>query len=704
MYEFRFEEVAKALLEGGPQSLPSFDELTPQKRDELRDTLFLILSTSADPKLAMQAGIALLREDHDDRGLFHRTLLAISEALFEGVSDPEREIRPRIRNSYKKIMDEIRSFINRSGSGQRRRDKSSKRRIASEVEEAGEELPWQELFSQLAKTVFLRPRLAPEVLKFFADLSETEVFKSLSVVAPLKESVDNLLAIFIEQGTPRPFGEELYLTASRKLGKEFGEWKVIYDVLRLGLLFYPYSERLLMRTALLTRDCIGPHSERFYECASKLVQHYPDNLAAKRLLMESLAEDDEWEEVLSLADQVLSRLTHRKVLELKARALTELDEHKKALKVYNQLLSDYEPQVSWLIGRAKVFAHLDMDDEAMADLDRAKELSPEDEEIENTRRYIQERRLFLFEDEDDLFGSRSGSAFQVEEIPEQRFSDIGGLSQVKEAIRERIEYPLRYPELSEKYGKSVGGGILLFGPPGCGKTMLARAIAGECQVSFISVSLSQLLDKWVGNTEKAIARLFHEARTKAPTLIFFDELDALGGARSEGQSWERKFIGQLLMELDGIRGQNRQVVVMGATNAPWNIDIALRRPGRFGTPIYVPPPDFEARKEILSLYLNKKPLVADDIDLDELARRTELFSAAALQQLVEEAASIPWKEAIRTGQARPITMADLIAALSRRKPDLAEWEKLLDRYQEFAALADQKQRQIGFRRRLRGEG
>ena len=703
MYEFRFEEVAKTLLEGGPEALPSFEELSPQKRDELRDTLFLILSTSAEPNLAMQAGIALLREDHDDHGLFHRTLLAISEALFEGVSDPEREIRPRIRNSYKKIMEEIRSFINRPGGSRKRRDRTAKRRIATEVEEAGDELPWRELFSQLVKVVFFRPKRAPEVIKFFADLSETEVFKSLSVVAPLKESVDNLLAMLLEQNSPRPFGEELYVAASRQLGRKFDDWKVIYDILRLGLLFYPYSERLLMRTALLSRSRIGAHSERFYECAHKLVQHYPENLAAKRLLMEGLAEEEEWDEVLTLADQVLSRLPHRKVLELKAKALLELDEYKKALKVYDQLLTQYEPEVGWLIGRAKVYAHLDMEEEAMADLDRAKEISPDNEEIENTRRYIQERRLFLFEDEDDLFGSRSGSVFQVEDIPEQRFSDIGGLTQVKEAIRERIEYPLRYPELSEKYGKSVGGGILLFGPPGCGKTMLARAIAGECEVSFISVSLSQLLDKWVGNTEKAIARLFHEARLKAPTLIFFDELDALGGARSEGQSWERKFIGQLLMELDGIRGQNRQVVVMGATNAPWNIDIALRRPGRFGTPIYVPPPDFEARKEILCLYLGKKPLVAEDIDLDELARRTELFSAAALQQLVEDAASIPWKEAIRTGQARPITMADLITALSRRKPDLAEWERLLDRYQEFATLADQKQRQIGFRRRLGSE-
>jgi SpoVK/Ycf46/Vps4 family AAA+-type ATPase len=226
--------------------------------------------------------------------------------------------------------------------------------------------------------------------------------------------------------------------------------------------------------------------------------------------------------------------------------------------------------------------------------------------------------------------------------------------------------------------------------------MLAKAAAGECQVHFINVSLASVLDKWVGNTEKAISMIFSAARKAAPSIIFLDEVDALGGSRSGMQSgWEKKVISQLLVELDGISSSNENVMVLGATNAPWEVDFALRRPGRLGRLIFVPPPSEKGREEILRIYLGRKPFITDDIDYSELARRTEQYSADSLRQIVENAASIPWREAIESGSERPINMQDMLRAVETTPPDLREWEKLVSRYEEFAKQSKQKSA-IGF--------
>ena len=174
--------------------------------------------------------------------------------------------------------------------------------------------------------------------------------------------------------------------------------------------------------------------------------------------------------------------------------------------------------------------------------------------------------------------------------------DVGGLDDVKERLEISFLAPLRHPEYRTMYGTSTRGGLLLWGPPGCGKTFLARAVAGELGANFVNVGLTDVLDMWLGNSEKQLAGLFAMARSHAPTILFFDELDAIGHARGNlGRSGSRNVVAQLLTELDGVVGGNEDVFVIGATNQPWDVDSALRRPGRFDRTMLVVPPDGAAR-------------------------------------------------------------------------------------------------------------
>jgi SpoVK/Ycf46/Vps4 family AAA+-type ATPase len=195
--------------------------------------------------------------------------------------------------------------------------------------------------------------------------------------------------------------------------------------------------------------------------------------------------------------------------------------------------------------------------------------------------------------------------------------------------------------------------------------------------------------------------VFNTARKRAPSILFFDEVDAIGGSRANLQTgWEKKLISQLLIELDGLASSNENVMVLGATNAPWEVDFALRRPGRLGKLVFVPPPSAEERALVFDIYLKRKPFLDTDIDLAELGQLTEHHSADSIRQIVENAAAIPWRAAIETGEARAVSMDDLRTAITQTAPDLVEWEKLVSRYQEFAAKSLAKP-SIGFRKRKR---
>ena len=286
------------------------------------------------------------------------------------------------------------------------------------------------------------------------------------------------------------------------------------------------------------------------------------------------------------------------------------------------------------------------------------------------------------------------------EKPEVTFADVGGLDELKEKIRLRILYPLKRPDLYKAFGKKVGGGLLLYGPPGCGKTFLARATAGEAGIHFVAVGIEEILDMWLGQSEKRLHELFRTARQKAPAILFFDEVDALGGRRSglRNESY-RTLVTQFLSELDGAGGRMEGVLVMGATNAPWDVDPAFRRPGRFGEVLFVPPPDLRARVEILKLKLKGKP--ASEIDVAELARATEMYSGADLDSLVEAGLEAALADTLRTGAVRPIHNADLVAATKRVRPTTTEWFATAKNFATYANETGQYDEVVEFIKRHR---
>jgi len=258
------------------------------------------------------------------------------------------------------------------------------------------------------------------------------------------------------------------------------------------------------------------------------------------------------------------------------------------------------------------------------------------------------------------------------ERPKTTFADVGGMDGLKDQIRLKIIHPLNHPELYKAYGKAIGGGILMYGPPGCGKTHLARATAGEIQAGFIAVGINDVLDMWIGNSERNLHALFEQARENKPCVLFFDEVDALGARRSDMQhSAGRHLINQFLAEMDGIQTNNDGLLILAATNSPWHLDPAFRRPGRFDRVLFVPPPDAAARAAILRILCRDKPV--QDIDYAHLAKKTDQFSGADLKAVLDQAIEAKLREALKAGVPKPLTTGDLASAAASLKPTTKEW-------------------------------
>lgn len=258
------------------------------------------------------------------------------------------------------------------------------------------------------------------------------------------------------------------------------------------------------------------------------------------------------------------------------------------------------------------------------------------------------------------------------ERPTITLADVGGLEQVKERLNASFLAPLRNPELRRLYGKSLRGGMLLYGPPGCGKTFLAKAIAGEMGASFLTAGLSEIVEMWIGQSERNLHSLFQQARRAAPCVLFLDEIDALGAKRSLNRgSAMRNVVNQLLAEMDGVNSQNEGVYILAATNQPWDIDPALRRPGRLDRTLLVLPPDGPAREAIFRYHLSSKPI--EGINLASLAADTEGLSGADIAYLCELASEVAIMDSIRSGAARMIRMADLQTARTQVKPSTLAW-------------------------------
>ncbi len=274
-------------------------------------------------------------------------------------------------------------------------------------------------------------------------------------------------------------------------------------------------------------------------------------------------------------------------------------------------------------------------------------------------------------DEPEPVRGYTDRAFDVERST-ITLADVGGMQEVKKRLEVSFLGPLRNPKLRSLFGKSLRGGLLLYGPPGCGKTFLARAVAGEMGAAFISLSITDVLNMWVGSSERNLHDLFQSARGHAPCVLFLDEIDALGHKRSQlSSSSMRTVVNQLLTELDGVDANNDGVFVLAATNAPWDIDAALRRPGRLDRTLLVLPPDTAARAAILEYHLRDRPVAG--IDLGQVAGATEHFSGADLAHVCETAAEFAMRDSIATGEIRMIGQADMIAAAREVRPSTDAW-------------------------------
>ena len=260
------------------------------------------------------------------------------------------------------------------------------------------------------------------------------------------------------------------------------------------------------------------------------------------------------------------------------------------------------------------------------------------------------------------------------ERPAVTLADVAGLADVKAHLNSTFLAPLRNPELAAAFGQTAGGSLLMYGPPGCGKTFIARAIAGDLGASFIHVTLADLLSKWIGDSEKAIRSVFQDARAAAPCVIFFDEFDALGGRRTSGGGGSqsmRMIVTQLLEELDGVTSQNEGVYFLAATNRPWDIDPALRRPGRIDKTVLVLPPDTVARAAILQGDLEGKPL--DNVDILAVAAATEGFSGADIAQVGKIALQQSMTASMAAGAIVPVTTQALLDAADGITPSTMSW-------------------------------
>jgi SpoVK/Ycf46/Vps4 family AAA+-type ATPase len=280
-------------------------------------------------------------------------------------------------------------------------------------------------------------------------------------------------------------------------------------------------------------------------------------------------------------------------------------------------------------------------------------------------------RFAKADDEPDPVQGHADRAFDVERST-ITLADVGGMQEVKKRLEISFLAPLRNPKLRSLFGKSLRGGLLLYGPPGCGKTFLARAVAGEMGASFISLSITDVLNMWIGSSERNLHDLFQSARGHAPCVLFLDEIDALGHKRSQlNSSSMRTVVNQLLTELDGVDGNNDGVFVLAATNAPWDIDAALRRPGRLDRTVLVLPPDKAARTSILEYHLRDRPVAG--VDLGKVADATEHYSGADLAHVCETAAEFAMRDSITSGEIRMISQGDMLAAAREVRPSTDAW-------------------------------
>ncbi len=292
------------------------------------------------------------------------------------------------------------------------------------------------------------------------------------------------------------------------------------------------------------------------------------------------------------------------------------------------------------------------------------------------------------EEDDDL------KKWQAAQIPNISFDDVAGLEDVKKAITIKMINPTKYPEKYKMYGKKTGGGVLLYGPPGTGKTMIAKAIANEVGAKFYAVKGSDIVSKWVGDSEKNINSLFEEANKQERAIIFIDEMDSLIGKRGLDTHNDKR-VNEFLQQIDGFAGRNPNLLLLGATNRPWDIDSAAMRSGRFSQKIYLPLPDAPARKFMIEKNMKGVP-VTKNFDVDKIVTQTEKYSGADLEELCDRAKDEPLLKAIATDKVVLVSNADFDRVLDEMPPsvtekEIAEFEKYNEEINGYIKKRTKKQ-------------
>jgi SpoVK/Ycf46/Vps4 family AAA+-type ATPase len=268
-----------------------------------------------------------------------------------------------------------------------------------------------------------------------------------------------------------------------------------------------------------------------------------------------------------------------------------------------------------------------------------------------------------------------------------RFDDIAGLDDLKRTVRLQIIEPFLRPGLFAKFKKRAGGGVMLYGPPGCGKTMLARAVATECRAEFMSVGISDVLNMYIGESERNLAAIFEKARHSRPCVLFFDEIDALAFARSKAQSEHtRQVVNEFLSQLDGFGADNQEVLILAATNMPWDVDSAMKRPGRFSRQVFVPPPDEAARAHIVQLKLHGVP--HEGVDPKAIAKATPHFSGADIEGLVEAAKDFVLEDHVTRNIERSLLQQDLLRAAKDARASTLDWLRTARNLVKYAGADD----------------
>ncbi|MCB0662923.1 MAG: AAA family ATPase [Saprospiraceae bacterium] len=369
--------------------------------------------------------------------------------------------------------------------------------------------------------------------------------------------------------------------------------------------------------------------------------------------------EEQYNALMKLADEDIAKRGLVKVFFNKGN-------YSKCIVLLEVLMEDYRDDFELQLLYTKALYRENSIADAVAAYQRLHELQPDfkDEELDEG---LKVRHL---QEEEDMLESLDDPTFLQK--PNIRFEHVGGMDGVKKEIDLKIIKPIQHADLYKAYGKKAGGGILLYGPPGCGKTFIAKATAGEVDAKFVNVGLNDILDMWIGNSEKNLNRIFETARNNTPCVLFFDEIDALGANRRDmKQSAGKHVINQFLVELDGVENDNENVLILGATNAPWHLDPAFRRPGRFDRIIFVPPPDQEARAAIFTLKLANKPV--GSIDYHTLAAKTESYSGADIEAVIDIAIEEKLEASFSSGIPKPMETKDLLNAIKKHKPSTAEW-------------------------------